>query len=82
MNTSSLALGQSTSGQAIAMRAQARRLHERVALRAGLALIAWSRKQSERLSHENVMLRQQNTALAHRVRAGDLQQVTLFGSSL
>lgn len=82
MNTSSLALGQSTTGQATAMRAQARRLNERIALRAGLALIAWSRRQSERLSHEAVMLRQQNTALAHRVRAGDLQRIALIGPNL
>ncbi|WP_157432179.1 hypothetical protein [Agromyces italicus] len=82
MNTSSLALGQSTTGQTTAMRAQARRLNERIALRAGLALIAWSRRQSERVSHEAVMLRQQNTALAHRVRAGDLQRIALLGPNL
>ena len=51
MNTSSLALGQSQR-QATDVRVQARRLNERIALRAGLALIAWSRRQNERLSHE------------------------------
>ncbi|MCD5345408.1 hypothetical protein [Agromyces sp. S2-1-8] len=81
MNTSSLALGQSQR-QATEMRAQARRLNERIALRAGLALIAWSRRQSERLSHDAVMLRQQNTRLAHRVRGGDLQRVALIAPHL
>jgi len=81
VNTSSLALGQSQR-QATDVRVQARRLNERIALRAGLALIAWSRRQNERLSHEAVLLRQQNTRLAHRVRGGDLQRVALVSSHM
>ena len=82
MNASSLTLGRSQSGSTIAARAQSRGLNERVALRVGLALIAYSRHQSERLSTEAVMLRRQNTQLAHRVLDGNARHNALIAPTL
>ncbi len=82
MNASSLTLGRSQSGQTIAARAHSRGLNERIALRVGLALIAYSRHQSERLSTEAVLLRRQNTQLAHRVLDGNSQHNALIAPTL
>lgn len=82
MNASSLTLGRPQSGQATVTRANSRGLNERIALRAGLALIAWSRHQSERLNPDAVLLRRQNTQLAHRVLSGNLQQNALIAPTL
>ncbi|GAA1761389.1 hypothetical protein [Agromyces humatus] len=82
MNASSLSLGRSQSGSAIAARAHSRGLNERIALRIGLAFIAYSRHQSERLSHEAVLLRRQNAQLAHRVLDGNFQHNALIAPTL
>ncbi|MCD2440848.1 hypothetical protein LQ757_01020 [Agromyces sp. SYSU K20354] len=82
MNASSLTLGRSNSGQTITARAQSRGLNERIALRVGLALIAYSRHRSERVSTEAVLLRRQRTQLAHRVLDANFQQNALIAPTL
>ncbi|GAA1800113.1 hypothetical protein [Agromyces neolithicus] len=82
MNASSLTLGRSQSGSTIVARAHSRGLNERIALRVGLALIAYSRHQSERLSTDSVLLRRQNTQLAHRVLGGNTRHNALIAPTL
>lgn len=82
MNTSSLTAGQSQSGQATALRAQARQLNERLARRAGLALLAWSRRQDERRTSDAVLLRRQTEQLATQARDDQFRQLALRGASL
>lgn len=82
MNTSSLTTGQAQSGQATALRAQARQLNERLARRAGLALLAWSRRQDERRTSDAVLLRRQTEQLATQARDDQFRQIALRGASL
>lgn len=82
MNASSLSLGRSQSVSTITARAHSRGLNERIALRIGLAFIAYSRHQSERLSTEVVMLRRQNSQLAHRVLDGNVRHNALIAPTL
>ncbi len=82
MNTSSLSAGQAQSGQATAIRAQARQLNERLARRAGLALLAWSRRQDERRTSDAVLLRRQTEQLATQARDDQFRQLALRGASL
>lgn len=77
MNTSSLSVASPRQEQALALGAQARQLRERVALRAGLALVAWSRRQDEQRTSAAVQLRRRNEAVADNVRAEDYQRVAL-----
>lgn len=81
MNTSSLTAGSAQQGQATALRAQARQLHERLALRAGLALLEWSRRQDQRRTHDAVRLRRNTEQLASRVR-DDGQRLVALGTPL
>ena len=82
MNASSLTLGRSQSGSAIAARAHSRGLNERIALRIGLAFIAYSRHRSDRLGTEAVMLRRQNAQLAHRVLDDNARHNALIAPTL
>ena len=77
MNTTSLSAGSARQGQATELRAQARQLHERLARRAGLALLAWSRRQDERRSHDAVHLRRRSAELANRAHDEQYRLVTL-----
>ncbi len=77
MNTSSLTAGATREGQATALRAQARQLNERLARRAGLALLAWSRRQDERRTHDAVHLRRQTAQLATTARDDRFRLVAL-----
>ncbi|WP_395244926.1 hypothetical protein ACGGZK_03720 [Agromyces sp. MMS24-K17] len=57
-----------TTGRSV-VRARARRMHERLAARAGLALLAWSRPKAA-LSHEEVAHRrhlEQQAVLLHAI---------------
>lgn len=81
MNTSSLTAGSAQQNQATALRAQARQLHERLALRAGLALLEWSRRQDQRRTHDAVQLRRNTEQLASRVR-NDGQRLVALGTPL
>lgn len=82
MNTSSLTASPPRSEQAIVIRAQARRMRERLAVRAGLALIAWGRRQDERLTHAAMQERRHNEQVAHRLRADAFNQVVLLARPL
>ncbi len=82
MNTSSLTAGPPRQEQAIALRAHARQLHERIAVRAGLALIAWGRRQDEQRTHTATHLRRRNEQIAADTRADHFQRVALLGRSL
>lgn len=81
MNTSSLTAGSAQQNQATALRVQARQLHERLALRAGLALLEWSRRQDQRRTHDAVQLRRNTEQLASRVR-DDGQRLVALGTPL
>ncbi|HEY6801918.1 MAG TPA: hypothetical protein VI121_14825 [Agromyces sp.] len=82
MNTSSLTAGQARSGQATALSAQARQLNERLARRAGLALLAWSRRQDARRTNDAVLLRRQTEQLATQARDDQFRQLALLGAPL
>lgn len=80
MNTSSLTAGSTSQGQATALRAQARRQRERLAYRAGLALLAWSRRQDERNTRDAVQLRRQAAQAATRARDDEFTRLVTLGS--
>jgi hypothetical protein len=82
VNTSSLTAGQAQSGRATALRAQARQLNERLARRAGLALLVWSRRQDERRTSDAVLLRRQTEQLATQARDDQFRQLALRGAPL
>ena len=82
VNTSSLTAGSAQQSQATAIRAQARQLNERLALRAGLALLAWSRRQDERRTSDAVLLRRQTEQLANEARDDQFRQLALRGVPL
>ena len=77
MNTSISHRRFGSTGQATALRAQARQLHERLARRAGLALLAWSRRQDERRSHDAVHLRRRPRTSRPRAHDEQYRLVTL-----
>ena len=77
VNTTSLTAGSARQGQATELRAQARQLHERLARRVGLALLAWSRRQDERRNHDAVHLRRRTAELATRAHDEQYRLVTL-----
>ena len=77
MNTTSLTAGSARQGQTTELRAQARRLRERLARRVGFALLAWSRRQDERRTADTVLLRRQTAQLATRARDEQYRLVTL-----
>lgn len=77
MNSSSLTAGRTRTGQASALSAQALQTRERVARRVGIALLAWSRQQDQRRTHEAVKLRRETQLLAARLREDAFQRVAL-----
>jgi len=77
VNTSSLTAGSARQGQATALSAQAGRVRQRLALRAGLALLAWSRRQDERRSRDAVQLRRPTAQLAAMARDDAQRAVAL-----
>ena len=77
MNKTSLTAGSARQGQSTQLRAQARRLHERLARRLGLALLEWSRRQDERRTHDAVQLRRQTAEAATRARDEQYRLVIL-----
>lgn len=77
MNSSSLTVGRTRSSQASALNAQALQTRERVARRAGLALLAWSRRQEQRRTHEAVRLRRETQLLAARIREDAFRRVAM-----
>jgi hypothetical protein len=81
VNTSSLTAGSAQQSQATVLRAQARRLRQRLAERAGLALLEWSLRQDERRTSNAVQLRRQNEQLADQARS-DVQRLVALGTPL
>jgi hypothetical protein len=81
VNTSSLTAGSAQQSQATVLRAQAGQLRQRLALRAGLALLAWSRRQDERRTSNAVQLRLQTELLADQARS-DVQRLVALGTPL
>jgi len=77
VNTSSLTAGTTRQSQATTLGAQARGLQERLALRAGNALLAWSRRQEQRRTHDALHLRRQTAQLATRARDDQFRLVAL-----
>ncbi|UOE43427.1 hypothetical protein [Agromyces larvae] len=75
MNTLTTALG-STSGQGV-MRYRARRLHERLAARVGLALLAWSRPTDTAPTHDEVALRRRLEREAAQLHDGTYADLAL-----
>ena len=74
MNTT-LTATRSTSQQADAMRAEAGRLRERLARRAGLALLEWSRSAEARRNRDDLAARAELQRTADRLR--DANSTTL-----
>ena len=81
MNTSSLTAGSTQRSQATVLTTEARQLRQRLALRTGLALLAWSRRQDERRSPDAVQLRRQTAQLATEAR-DDVQRRVAFAAPL
>lgn len=82
MNTSSLTASPPRSEQATVIRAQARRLRERIAVRAGLALIVWGRRQDEHRTHVAMYQRRHNERVANQVRADEFNRIALLARPL
>lgn len=81
MNTSTLTAGSAQQRQATVLSAQARQLPERLALRAGLALLAWGRRNDERRTPDAVQLRRNTEQLATQART-DVQRLVALGTPL
>ena len=81
MNTTSLTLGSARQSRTT-ISAQAGQLRERLARRAGIALLAWSRRQEERRSTDAVTLRRQAEQSATRARDDQYRRITLAGAGL
>jgi hypothetical protein len=81
VNTSSLTAGSTQQSQANVLTAQAQQLHQRLALRTGLALLAWSRRQDERRTPDAMRLRRQTAQVASEARA-DAQLRVSFAAPL
>ena len=78
MNTT-LTATRSTAQQAEAVRAGAGRLRERLARRAGLALLAWSRAAEARRLREDPRLRGDLQLDADRLRESNFTTLALLG---
>lgn len=81
MNTSLTATG-STSRQAAAVRAEAGRLRERLARRAGLALVAWSRTAEARRNRGDLARRAELQRDADRLRDENTTTLALLARTL
>lgn len=81
MNTA-LTATSSTSQQAAAVRAGAGRLGERLARRAGLALLAWSRAAEARRTRDDLWARAELQRNADRLRDENLTTLALLARTL
>ncbi|MRG58942.1 hypothetical protein GE115_03520 [Agromyces sp. CFH 90414] len=75
MNTTLTAL--SSAGSTDQVRRRARLARERLAIRMGLALVAWGRRQDARLTHEAVAQSRRNAAIGSSLRDGAFAGVTI-----
>lgn len=82
MNANPLSAGMTSSGRPVELSSQAPQLYERLARRAGLALLAWSQRQDERRTSSAVLLRRQAERAATRARDDQFRQLALLGSPM
>ncbi|WP_157000920.1 hypothetical protein [Agromyces laixinhei] len=82
MNTSTLTVGRTSQGQASTLRADARQLHERLARRAGLGLLAWGRRRDAQRTHTAHAQRRRNELAAAHLQAADFQRIALLAQPL
>jgi hypothetical protein len=77
VNTTMTALP-ATAGRTAQVRRRARLARERLAIRVGLALVAWGRRNDERLTHEAVTTARRDAALAAELRDGAYTGVAIL----
>ncbi|WP_448808012.1 hypothetical protein [Agromyces bauzanensis] len=82
MNANPLSAGMTQSGRPVELGTQAPQLYERLARRAGLALLEWSRRQDERRTSDAVLLRRQAERAGTRARDDQFQRLALLGSPM
>lgn len=82
MNTSTITAGRTAQVQAVTLRADARQLSDRIARRAGHALLAWSRRRDEQRTHSATVERRWNEQAAARLQAAEFQRITLMAQPL
>lgn len=80
MNTTMTAVATTTRGTD-RVRQRTRLARERVAIRIGLALVAWGRRTDARLTHEAVAESRQRRAVAADLRDGTYAGVSLLTRS-
>lgn len=81
MNTTMTALP-ATAGSTDRVRRRARQARERLAIRVGMALVAYGRRTDERLTHEAIAETRRNAATAAQLRDGTYAGVALLTRSL
>jgi len=75
VNTTMTALP-ATAGSTARVRRRTRLARERLAIRVGLALVAWGRRTDERLTHESVATARRHAATAAELRDGTYAGLT------
>ena len=82
MNTSTISAGRTAQMQTDTLRADARLLSDRLARRAGHALLSWSRRRDEQRTHSASAERRRNEQAAARLQADQFQRITLMALPL
>ena len=82
MNANPLTAGATRQGRPVEFSTQARQLRQRMARRAGLALLAWSNRQDERRSHSAVQLRRAAEQAGTQARDEQFQRLSVLVSPM
>ena len=82
MNANPLTAGATRQDRPVELSTQARHLRQRMARRAGLALLAWSSRQDERRSHSAVQLRRQAEQAGTRARDDQFQRLAVLAAPM
>ena len=82
MNANPLTAGATRQGQPVELSTRARQLRQRMARRAGLALLAWSNRQDERRSHSAVQLRRAAEQAGTQARDEQFQRLSVLVSPM
>jgi hypothetical protein len=82
VNTSTITAGRTAQMQTVTLRADARQLSDRLALRAGHALLAWSRRRDEQRTHSATAERRRNEQVAAPLQADEFRRITLMAPPL
>ena len=80
MNTSTISVGRTAQVQSVT--ADARQLSDRIARRAGHALLAWSRRRDAQRTHSAMAERRRNEQAAARLQADEFRRLTLMAQPL